>query len=261
MTGAQLPEGPGRGRRAELPAGGNSLVPRRPEPLEVVPSLHEPGGFPVDDSFPDRQACWDMLGAGVKDRLRAKAGTVVEWWARVDHEGRVRATVFGTDGLCRATPVVRNGKWVYLVERLRLEPGAMRRQSFDGAAPESRAPGWSRVLRRPAADSHREQQPSSAVVARPLSLDDETRGVLGNFPVEVQEFLQRPFVRDDRRVFPDWYYDETVEFAHQRVFVVFCLSADRHVTVASGTRILPRGRSLDRAQWDIECTLAPVRRT
>ncbi|QIB43011.1 hypothetical protein [Streptomyces aureoverticillatus] len=240
--------------------------------LDIVPPIHEPGGFPVDSSVPDRQQCWDMLGAGVRDRLLAKAGTVVEWWARLDHDRRPRATVFGSHGLCQATSVIRNGKRVYLVERLQLEPGAMTRQSFGGASAKSRPSFADRVLRRTPPES-RPRPPLPGAQPRlpgaqpprpsthPLDLDDDTLGILGNFPADVQEFLQRPFLRDDRRVVADWYYYETVEFAHQRVFVVFCLSADRHVTVASATRILPRGRSLQRAQWEIECCHAPVRRT
>lgn len=74
-----------------------------------------------------------MLGPGVQARLQEKAGTVLEWWARLDHAGNPRAVVLGPLGLCKANPVSRNGKRAYLVERLQLEPGALRRRSFDGS--------------------------------------------------------------------------------------------------------------------------------
>ncbi|KOV75169.1 hypothetical protein ADL02_35370 [Streptomyces sp. NRRL WC-3723] len=43
---------------------------------------------------------------------------------------------------------------------------------------------------------------------------------------------------DDHGFVADWHYEETLELTHQKVFAVFCLSAERHVTVAAGTRTL-----------------------
>ncbi|WBB63753.1 hypothetical protein O7599_15050 [Streptomyces sp. WMMC500] len=83
----------------------------------------------LPEGGPCRQECWDMLGPGVQARLQEKAGTVLEWWARLDRAGNPRAVALG---LCKASAVSRNGKRVYLVERLQLHPGAMRRQPFGG---------------------------------------------------------------------------------------------------------------------------------
>lgn len=74
LTSAPFPEVPGRGRRPELPAGdghvpaqqrkrptatGRHLPVRASEPstdfLDIVPQVHQPGGFSVDASFPNRQ--------------------------------------------------------------------------------------------------------------------------------------------------------------------------------------------------------------
>ncbi|GAB2891541.1 hypothetical protein GCM10022245_28390 [Streptomyces mayteni] len=197
-----------------------------------------------------------MLGPSVQNKLREMAGTVLEWWARLEDgdDGRPTAYVFGPNGLCKATPTTRNGKPAYLVERLRLDAGAIRQQSFSTAAPPIRSRAVSRMFRRaPTAAPPRTES------VHPLNLSAHTLAVLGNFPVEVQDFLQRPFLRDDRRVVADFYYAESVEFASQRVFALFCLSADRNVTLATGTRILPRGKPLDRAQWQIECYHSLVR--
>ncbi|MFD5320686.1 hypothetical protein [Streptomyces sp. NPDC127098] len=187
------------------------------------------------------------------------AGTVLEWWARLEEggDGRPTAFVFGTDGLCKASPMPRNGKRVYLVERLKLDARTMRRQSFSTAATKTHSRAVSRIFRRTSpADVPPQPRTESA---HPLSIHTYHLGVLGNFPADVQDFLQRPFLRDDRRVVADHYYEDSVEFASQRLFALFCLSADRNVTLATGTRILPRGKPLDHAQWQIECYHSLVR--
>ncbi|MEW2286795.1 hypothetical protein [Streptomyces sp. NPDC047841] len=227
------------------------------EPAGVVPPVHRPGGFEVDASVPSRQQCWDMLEPGVREKLAHKAGGVWEWWARLDDEGHPKAFVFGPRGLCQVGSVVRDGRTVFQGERLRVEPGAVRRRSFavtgPGKRPSTATGQWGR-----AAATRAAQPPAPAVL--PLNLATAALGVLGNFPAEVQEFVQRPFLSDGHGLVADWYYDETLELTHRKVFVVFCLSAQRHVTVAAGTRTLPRGRPPHQARWDVECYEALIRR-
>lgn len=189
-----------------------------------------------------------MLGPDVQARLQAKAGTFLQWWARLDHTGHPRAVVLGPNGLCKATPVSRDGKRTHVVEQLPLEPRAMRRQSFDSSrtrpGPAPRTPGGG----------------GSPAPAVDLGLTPDVRDVLGNFPADVQDFLQRPFLfGDSHGVVADWDYQETTEFSHRQLSVLFALSADRNVTFASGVRILPRGRSPHHAHWEVECYHAPVR--
>jgi hypothetical protein len=198
-----------------------------------------------------------MLGPGVQARLQEKAGTVLEWWARLDHAGNPRAVVLGPLGLCKANPVSRNGKRVYLVERLQLQPGALRRQSFDSSHTASRTP--SRTPPTPPGPAATERGSRGAPTVD-LGLDADTRDVLGNLPADVQDFLQRPFLHGDTRgVVADWYYEVTTEFTHEHLSLLLVLSADRNVTFASGFRILPRGRSPHRGHWEVECYHAPVR--
>ncbi|MGP4109477.1 hypothetical protein ACTWP5_00995 [Streptomyces sp. 4N509B] len=274
MGGEQLPgAGSESGGFVALPAGGDRTPDVRGNgraPVSAGPSsspaapIHQPGGFPTDSSRPNRQGCWDRLGPATRGRLREMAGGVIDWWARLeeDDDERPTAFVFGPDGLCKASPTTRDGRPVYLVERLRLDAGAMRRRTFTTGTTTSTV--RSRVASRLLGGTPTEPAPSGAsetsdASANPLDLSDHARGVLGNFPAEVQDFLQRPFLGDDRRVVADYYYEESVEMASQRLFAVFCLSADRNVTLATGTRTLPRGRSLRNARWEIECYHSVVR--
>src|SRR3954463_13620992 len=93
-------------------AGSNSLTPagsgplRRPEGGQVArPSAGRAGRAPTHQAAsmgmsgdkPSRQECWDSMGSLVRERLRQRAGTIIEWWATVDSsldDGRPAATVF-----------------------------------------------------------------------------------------------------------------------------------------------------------------------
>ncbi|WP_258562995.1 hypothetical protein [Streptomyces phytophilus] len=188
-----------------------------------------------------------MLGPDVRARLQAQAGGILEWWARLDHTGRPRAVVLGPNALCKADPVSRGGRTDHDITRVLLEARAMRRKSF-GSSPTPPAP--------PAAA--RSAAPPLPTVD--LGLTPETRDVLGNFPADVQDFLQRPFLYGDSRgVVADWDYQEAVEFSHRELSVLFVLSADRNVTFASGVRTLSRGGSPQDAHWEVECYHAPLR--
>ncbi|MEV6839480.1 hypothetical protein AB0N17_34115 [Streptomyces sp. NPDC051133] len=219
-------------------------------PAEKKPATHRPGGFGFDDSFPNRHQCWDMLEPSARDKLEQKAGGVWAWWARVDPDGRPKAFVFGPRGLCQVGFVVRDGRPVLQGERLKLEPGSVRRRSFSTRGPGTDAPSAADGLDREAMQGAPQH---SAADRRSLNLDQAARGALGNFPAEVQEFLQRPFLPDDEGLVADWYGDQSLELTHERIFAVFCLTADRHMTVAAGTRTLARGRPEDRARWNVEC--------
>ncbi|MFF8730637.1 hypothetical protein ACF073_29780 [Streptomyces sp. NPDC015171] len=229
----------------------------REDSAGAAPQIHRPGGFEVDASIPSRQQCWDMLEPSVREKLVHKAGGVWEWWARLDHEGRPMAFVLGPRGLCQVGSAVRDGRPVFQGERLKLEPGSVHRQSFSTASAEPKPSAGVGASGRSPADGP-PRSPSGTV--RPLDLEPAAVGVLGNFPAQVQEFLQRPFLPADHGLVADWYYEETVALTHRKVFVVFCLSAERHVTLAAGTRTLPRGRPAHQARWDVEGYQAVVRR-
>ncbi|MFD7261084.1 hypothetical protein [Streptomyces sp. NPDC059874] len=224
-------------RRRELAggAGGSELE-------SAVTQIHEPGALPVDIGIPARAEYWESLPGDVTARLLEKAGRTLTWWAGPDADGRPSALVVGDRGLCRVTQEPRDGAPEFRGRRVRVEPGSLRSRAFDGKpSPDGRAaaPG----------------APGAPVLR--IDLGAAAQGVLGHFPLPVQDFVQRPFLSDPSRgsgVTADWYYEETVEPARTTWFVAFCLSTEHTLAVAEGTRTLARGARPDRAEWHgIQC--------
>ncbi|MYW01166.1 hypothetical protein [Streptomyces sp. SID3343] len=263
-------EGPERHPRPPLPSnqgllpalrtGGEVAEPAPgPGPVEQVARIHAPGELPVGTSGSNREQRWDMLGPKTRERLEAQAGTTLAWWAKLDADEFVEAFVFGPLGACRAASVVREGKRVYLVERLRFEPDALEHRSLR-SDPVGRKPSKASRLFRPRRPAGGGPPPARPAVVADLGLNVRDSGVLGNLPAEVQEFLQRPFLGDDQGVVAQWYYDEGIEAMGRVLRVVFALMGDRDVTFATGRRTLPRGASPDRARWELDYYHAPVKR-
>ncbi|WP_326593183.1 hypothetical protein [Streptomyces sp. NBC_01294] len=214
---------------------------RREDPghTRAVTQIHEPGALPVEAGIPARHEYWELLPEDVRARLTEKAGRPLTWWAGPDADGRPSALMVGDRGLCRVGQVLRDGVAEFRGRRVRVEPGSLRSRSFDGRpSPDGRAaaPGL----------------PGAAVLR--LELDAQAQGVLGHFPLPVQDFLQRPFLAGGAQVTADWYYDETVEPGQTTWFVAFVLSTDHVLAAAEGTRTLARGARPDRAEWhEIQC--------
>ncbi|MFF4388323.1 hypothetical protein ACFY0G_16305 [Streptomyces sp. NPDC001552] len=205
-----------------------------PEFTRAVTQIHEPGALPTDPGIPARHAYWELLPGDVRARLLEKAGRCLTWWAGPDSDGRPAALVVGDRGLCRVGQVLRDGVVQFSGQRARVEPGSLHSRSFDGRpAPDGRAtaPGL----------------PGAPVLR--LDLGSEAQGVLGHFPLPVQDFLQRPFLSGEAPVTADWYYDETVEPERTTWFVALVLSTERALTLAEGTRTLDRGARPDQARW------------
>ncbi|MEV5979198.1 hypothetical protein [Streptomyces sp. NPDC052114] len=253
MAGERLPDVPDGERRPRHVAG------------DPVAQTQEPGGFPVDPKAPDRQRCWDMLGENVRARLTAQSGGILQWWARLEAgSDRPKVIAFGERGLCTATPMVEDGRRVYRIDRLPLEPGSMRQRRFaspGGAAGRGGSSAVARVFRRRTPEASDGPAPGTALIPTPLNLPDEAQGVLGNFPADVQTFLQSPFLANDHRVVADWYYHEELDVTHSRILFLYALSADRNVTVAAATRTLPRGRPQSHATWQTAAYHGRVRTT
>ncbi|WP_051696275.1 hypothetical protein [Streptomyces sp. NRRL S-244] len=236
----RLPEHRDRmpGRQDQLPGRQDRLPGGRAEDSSGVTQIHEPGALPTDPETPDRLRSWELLPDDVRTRTLEKAGRSLVWWARVYADGAPFALVLGDRGLCRVQPVYRGGRaQEHRGERVRVEPGSLRTRSFDARPPQ--AGGG------PAAAPGRPGAPVERLVLDP----PEAQGVLGHFPLDVQDFLQRPFLADRRTVSAEWYYDETVEPTHTALFVLLCLSTDRHVTAIEARRTLEPGATPDRARW------------
>ncbi|MEU5807863.1 hypothetical protein [Streptomyces sp. NPDC047718] len=211
----------------------------RPERPEGLTQVHEPGPLPVDPGLPDREVCWERLPADVRGRTLEKAGTVLLWWAHLTEDGAPFAVVLGDRGLCRVRPAPSEGPArEFRGERVRLEPGTLRSRSFGGGRDTAAAAGGPAAPGRPGAPVER------------LALDPaEAQNVLGHFPLDVQDFLQRPFLSGGRTVRADWYYLETVGPQDTTLFLVMCLADDQHVTAVEARRTLARGATPDRARW------------
>ncbi|MFE2547027.1 hypothetical protein ACFXGI_00450 [Streptomyces sp. NPDC059355] len=234
----RLPAGRDRmpGDRDRLP--GDRLPAGRGEGPGGVTQIHEPGALPVDPESPDRMRAWELLPDDVRAKTREKAGRSLVWWARVYSDGAPFAVVFGDRGLCRVQPTYRDGRaQEHRGERLRVEPGSLVSRSFDGRPAQAGGAG--------AAAPGRPGAPVERLVLDP----PEAQGVLGHFPLDVQDFLQRPFLAGRRTVTAEWYYEETVQPRHSDLFVLLCLSTDRHVTAIEARRSLDLGATPDRARW------------
>ncbi|MFJ5807250.1 hypothetical protein OG906_29880 [Streptomyces sp. NBC_01426] len=226
--------------------GGRDRAPQRPAVgPEGVTQIHEPGALPFEEEQPGRQQCWDRIPAATTATLLEKAGKVLTWWAYPEPNGHPRALVIGERGICRVAPVIRAGVPEYRGERVRLEPGSLRRRSFDHRPPK---------VGRPKTPAPAAPPPPGVPVER-LDLAPEARGILGQFPLEVQDFLQRPFLSGaDRQVSADWYYDETRDGRRATLFIALCLQTERALAVVEATRTLARGARVDQASWPaIEC--------
>ncbi|MFK0253873.1 hypothetical protein [Streptomyces sp. NPDC090445] len=211
----------------------------RAEQPEGLTQIHEPGPLPVAPDLPDREVCWERLPADVRGKTLEKAGTVLLWWAHLTEDGDPFAVVLGDRGLCRVQPTPAAGRARdFRGERVRLEPGTLRSRPFGGGTAAAAAAGSPAAPGRPGARVER------------LRLDPaEAQDVLGHFPLDVQDFLQRPFLAGNRSVRADWYYLESVEPDQTALFLVMCLTDDRHVTAVEARRTLAPGATPDRARW------------
>ncbi|GHE36659.1 hypothetical protein CP980_29755 [Streptomyces vinaceus] len=239
------------GPREQLPAArdrlpgdrlpGDRLPAGQDEGPAGVTQIHEPGALPVDPAFPLRQAAWELLPQEVRAKTLEKAGRTLLWWARVYTDRAPFALVLGDRGLCRVEPVYRDGRAAeHRGERARVEPGSLVSRSFDGRPRQTGGAGSGG-----AAAPGRPGAPVERLVLDP----PDAQGVLGHFPLDVQDFLQRPFLAGPRAVTAEWYYEETAEPGHTDLFVLLCLSTDRHVTAVEARRTLDRGATPDRARW------------
>ncbi len=214
---------------------------RREDPghARAVTQIHEPGALPVEAGIPARHEYWERLPEDVRARLLEKAGRTLTWWAGPDAHGRPSAVMAGDRGLCRVGQVLRDGVAEFRGQRVRVEPGSLRSRTFDG---------------RPSADGRAAAPGRPGAPVLRLELGAQAQGVLGHFPLPVQDFLQRPFLAGDTRVTADWYYDETEEPGRTTWFVAVVLSTEHTLAVAEGTRTLARGARPDQAEWHgIQC--------
>ncbi|WP_405535329.1 hypothetical protein OG787_13350 [Streptomyces sp. NBC_00075] len=236
-------------------------VPRRKAgevgPVDRAGSLPVPGraarvDAPVHDAGtlgfvdrPGREYWWRQLSAAARDRMVARVGPIVEWWAychRTDHE-RPYAVVFGERGLAVATPTVNDrGGPAQLLKVVPFVPSSLRHAT---------------VVQKPARGRSARLALSGGAAppeyGEELPLSAPLRGFLGNLPAEAQARLQSPFVNGDEFDRGDFFY-----FGSDNEMDVWCyLAGRRWVTFVSGHGSALSGPA-HRASWRLICRQAEV---
>ncbi|MCE7080903.1 hypothetical protein [Streptomyces sp. ST2-7A] len=196
---------------------------------------------------PGRDYWWRQLGPKVRERIAARVGPTVEWWADCHHTHlrRPRAVVLGERGLALSTPTVNDrGGPAQSLTVLPFVPSSLRhavvverpRRRFTGQPP---LPGGE----------------IPAGVSADLPLPERLRGFLGNLPTEAQARLQWPFVNGDVLDRSDYHYTGTED-----ALDVWCyLAGRRWVTFVSGHGSGLTGPA-HRRSWQLICRRAEVAR-
>ncbi|MFY1614743.1 hypothetical protein [Micromonospora sp. WMMD736] len=204
---------------------------------------------------PSRQECWRRLPRRVADRMIELAGDRIEWWAFCRGTGdtggpddnRPAAVLLGAAGVCFADPRLDAAyKPVYSVSCYQLDSGSLRQVA---------------VVHRPEAagvafPGARQPAPPPPQVDVP-GLDAWTADRLGNLPPEAQLLLRAPFTRDHPVLRGTFHYEGS---DHQLDFFAIVLAGARHVTMATGTRVIPVGHNEHTAHWSLTCGRASVTR-
>lgn len=218
----------------------------------VATPRHTAGEMALESGNPLREECWNRLSPVLRDRLNGLAGTVLEWWARVDDRGNPpRAVVFGEGGLFVADPTGRSGKKPHAVSGAAIVAGSLSTDYVDHTPSLDEAGAGAGV----GSGSGSGRTSGSGTAPEIAGLDPAMRALLGNLPPRVQDLLQGPFAagRPVRRM--RWHYEG---FADRfDVFVLF-LQGDQDVTVAAGTMLIPEGHSSATAHWSLRVHRALV---
>ncbi len=249
MVDDRLPMRPERPATPDRP--GRRLPARSAESGGTV---HAAGNLNFTESVGTREEVWERLGPKIQERVNARIGQVVEWWA-TDYSGRNAAVVLGTQAFVTVEPTVNaSGNPAHEIRALKLDESTFRRATVNAAA----APA------RPAARAPERVGPGSGpgTPTGPLArrLDTGMTGFLGNLPARAQQLLQEPFLEDRGELWHDFYYFRTGSSRSMggATLQVWCYLADRRfVTFAHGTGHGYREDTGPRS-WELTCWRAEV---
>ncbi|NUT98552.1 MAG: hypothetical protein HOY78_41740, partial [Saccharothrix sp.] len=125
-----------RSERGAAPArpGQQQRLPARPGTPSGSGQVHSAGDLAFTESVGTREEVWERLGPKIQERVNAKIGQVVEWWA-TDFSGRNAAVVLGTEAFVTVEPTVNAaGNPAHEIRALRLDGATFRRAAVTGAA-------------------------------------------------------------------------------------------------------------------------------
>lgn len=216
--------------------------------------VHAAGSLRFTESVGTREEVWDRLGAKVRERVGARIGSLVEWWA-TDVSGRNAAVVLGTRAFVTVEPTVNAaGGPAHEIRALRLDESSFRRATV--AAPAAGGPAAPPAAER-AAPGSRPGAPAPALADR---LGADMSGFLGNLPARAQQLLQEPFVDGHDDLWRDYYYfrSGSAGALGGAALSVWCYLADkRYVTFAAG---VGNGYRQDTGpgSWQLTCWRAEV---
>lgn len=178
---------------------GQSPAPRGPSRLPVPAGptpVHQPRSLTFVDSTGTREALWERLPTKVREKVAARYGQLLDWWADDDEDGRLSAVVFGDQALVTVEPAVSgSGGSAYRVASIPLDPSSFRSAPVTG--PTGGGPSIPSTGPAPRGGPGSSRAPAARI-------DRSLAGFLGHLPVRAQELLQEPFRAGDREL--DWRY-------------------------------------------------------
>jgi hypothetical protein len=220
-------------------------------PVAAAP-VHQARPLTFVDSDSTREEVWVRLPAKVRQRVEARYGQLLQWWADDDEESRPSAVVLGDRALVTVEPTTNSsGGSAYRIAALPLDPASFRsvRVTGHGAQP---APAPAPA---PAAHTGPGSDPGQ------FRINPKLAGFLGQLPARAQQLLQEPFLANNEE--PDWrYHYRRTGAAHglsAATLHVWCYLTDlRTVTFVAGTGAGARDGGSAGA-WQLTCWRASRR--
>lgn len=225
---------------------------------------HSAGELLFTAASGSREELWERLGPKVHERVNAKLGALVEWWA-TEYERKVSAVALGRRALIVVKPIVNDaGRLAHKIESLPLDEASFRSVRVTEAAlarPPGPSGGPGRSPFRPGG-SRPGDPPSGQGAVLSARLGADMTGFLGHLPSRAQHLLQEPFLSSGNRnnLKSDNHY---VRLGRPHaiggaVLEVWCYLTDtRFVTFAAG---LGHGyqESTGATSWELTCWRAEV---
>ena len=213
--------------RLPAPRGASAVANR-----SLSAPVHAGNGLPLAPN-PLRDECWtdfERRAPKLVRRIDALTGELLDWYACLDPEagdGRSKAVVIGTKGMCVAEPRLDVGsKPVYSFSYYIFDPSSHITIPIE-YAPMTAGPGKSSASHTLA--RHIEQ-------AQIVGLTTRGKSQMGNLPISAQRFLQTPFLRGDAVLREICHYEG---FPTRMDLFLMALAGSKTVTFVTGKNFRP----------------------